>query len=811
MNIGFEVVAAKREKIDDAPVQVPMRGTAKGQVRRNPSTDQKKVRRSLQRKTAGPYGSADNSPMDLWWQANDLAADTHDASLGAVVKATNNLSLSADYADPRWDVRALMTHLLGGVMAHPQGEELGRKIQQSLQRKTADLGSREKCAFCDNPATIEARQMSSTGTHVGTVYVCDDHADASAATSFGGGSMNIRTIPGTTATKETSMSREADLLAKMAAATSLAEQREYAAELETLRHQRTAAAREEASLDLANTVVSARFPTLAPAQFTQHTAATDWLAEVEPETHDARRMEASMRAEATVWFDARPAEVKADRDELWAQAVGIGSRLASGYGLQSDAAAEAFMGQVRHLAGIKRRAFDEVQKPPFNAPEHKVDYPDSPDTFDDSISTPADPKSTSFANAPSLAEGDTPEGDRAESVNDAPAASNTHSEGTGTGPSTDYLDGTQTQSHASRKTAEGDPKSTGFDNAPSLAEGDAPEGDSAQPAVEDNFGGLSDAEHDHSGGEGAATDSIDGTVYPKQSAFRAVAARIAASPVPEAAQPWVQAMAHLDGPADSFAGIPAAAIVAFYLKHASAEKEALEAILAGQQVTAASEYETMPLHVLADVIRRDWNAQGGVHYTAKPYLEAMGYLNEVSDRFGEDDGNTVIAYFLSNARTWKGDLAREVKAALKARAEAYRKQRYAAKTAADDAQTCATCGDKIAKDPSGEDNSTWHHDNGEKHDHEATPGGEAKESAKTAGQYQGGSPKEGDTATCHKDGGAIQFFDGQWMHLKGTGGSHNDVHPDTPKEQAEKSAKVDLPLTGNARLAAFAATVARNI
>lgn len=60
------------------------------------------------------------------------------------------------------------------------------------------------------------------------------------------------------------------------------------------------------------------------------------------------------------------------------------------------------------------------------------------------------------------------------------------------------------------------------------------------------------------------------------------------------------------------------------------------------------------------------------------------------------------------------------------------KPRTAAKTAAE-GQTCSVCGDAIAKDPSGEDNSTWHHDNGEKHDHEAKPASsDSKESSRTA-------------------------------------------------------------------------------
>ena len=49
------------------------------------------------------------------------------------------------------------------------------------------------------------------------------------------------------------------------------------------------------------------------------------------------------------------------------------------------------------------------------------------------------------------------------------------------------------------------------------------------------------------------------------------------------------------------------------------------------------------------------------------------------------------------------------------------------RTAADGA-TCSVCGDAIAKDPDG----TYHHDNGEKHDHEAQAGGSKESRRKTA-------------------------------------------------------------------------------
>lgn len=68
------------------------------------------------------------------------------------------------------------------------------------------------------------------------------------------------------------------------------------------------------------------------------------------------------------------------------------------------------------------------------------------------------------------------------------------------------------------------------------------------------------------------------------------------------------------------------------------------------------------LNVIAKEIRSDWKS---VNYGAKPYLDAMGCLTNVSDNFGMDTGKSIVLYFLSNASSWKGDKAREIKKELK--------------------------------------------------------------------------------------------------------------------------------------------------
>jgi hypothetical protein len=69
------------------------------------------------------------------------------------------------------------------------------------------------------------------------------------------------------------------------------------------------------------------------------------------------------------------------------------------------------------------------------------------------------------------------------------------------------------------------------------------------------------------------------------------------------------------------------------------------------------------LETVARDIRVNW---ANVNYAAKPYLDAMHSLGSVNDKFGYDDGRSIILYFLSNASTWRGPTAKAIKAELKA-------------------------------------------------------------------------------------------------------------------------------------------------
>jgi hypothetical protein len=68
-----------------------------------------------------------------------------------------------------------------------------------------------------------------------------------------------------------------------------------------------------------------------------------------------------------------------------------------------------------------------------------------------------------------------------------------------------------------------------------------------------------------------------------------------------------------------------------------------------------------PIYVIAREIGRDWKA---MNYAARPYYEAMQSLDTIADSYGMDSAKSIIRYFLANASTWKGEIARQIKSEL---------------------------------------------------------------------------------------------------------------------------------------------------
>ncbi len=89
--------------------------------------------------------------------------------------------------------------------------------------------------------------------------------------------------------------------------------------------------------------------------------------------------------------------------------------------------------------------------------------------------------------------------------------------------------------------------------------------------------------------------------------------------------------------------------------------------LGNARVMVMLDVTTLPnlkIHEIADIISATWH---NVSPYASLYLTAMHYLETVHEFYGVDSGETVVAYFLENAQTYQGAIARLVKAELKRR------------------------------------------------------------------------------------------------------------------------------------------------
>lgn len=79
----------------------------------------------------------------------------------------------------------------------------------------------------------------------------------------------------------------------------------------------------------------------------------------------------------------------------------------------------------------------------------------------------------------------------------------------------------------------------------------------------------------------------------------------------------------------------------------------------------AQQLASAPLSQVADVIRRSWHP---ISVHAQPYVQTMLQLPSIDSNYGLDSGKEIVLRFLCNAGTWRGPVARVVKAELSRRA-----------------------------------------------------------------------------------------------------------------------------------------------
>lgn len=66
---------------------------------------------------------------------------------------------------------------------------------------------------------------------------------------------------------------------------------------------------------------------------------------------------------------------------------------------------------------------------------------------------------------------------------------------------------------------------------------------------------------------------------------------------------------------------------------------------------------------VAREIKKEWK---NVNFAAVPYLDAMFCLTDKDSSYGYDSAKSIVLYFLSNASSFRGDKAKELKTELKA-------------------------------------------------------------------------------------------------------------------------------------------------
>ena len=77
-----------------------------------------------------------------------------------------------------------------------------------------------------------------------------------------------------------------------------------------------------------------------------------------------------------------------------------------------------------------------------------------------------------------------------------------------------------------------------------------------------------------------------------------------------------------------------------------------------------SKIEERPLYEIASEIKQNWVSWRKSH--ARDYLEAMSELSSIDDNYMLDSDKSIVLYFLANAQSWRGDVARRIKAELNA-------------------------------------------------------------------------------------------------------------------------------------------------
>jgi hypothetical protein len=133
------------------------------------------------------------------------------------------------------------------------------------------------------------------------------------------------------------------------------------------------------------------------------------------------------------------------------------------------------------------------------------------------------------------------------------------------------------------------------------------------------------------------------------------------------ARPYLDAMKQLDSIGDMYYADDAKGIILYFLSNARSftgerAKELKAELKALGSRSASRRTASRSISEIARDIRREW---ANVNFAAVPYLDAMMDLDSIDDMYGADSAKSIIAYFLSNASSFRGERAKELKEELK--------------------------------------------------------------------------------------------------------------------------------------------------
>ncbi len=69
-----------------------------------------------------------------------------------------------------------------------------------------------------------------------------------------------------------------------------------------------------------------------------------------------------------------------------------------------------------------------------------------------------------------------------------------------------------------------------------------------------------------------------------------------------------------------------------------------------------------PIYEIAAEIKANWPK---MYFGAVPYVEAMQSLKNVNEMYYADSATYILNYFLANAQTWRGEVAKRIKLEIK--------------------------------------------------------------------------------------------------------------------------------------------------